>query len=198
MILSAEWLTISPSKECLSYLILSETDHLVCHLSRQNTKHRKKWFKIQFLTEPDVDIFLYRALLDPFDGLMDTGRGLQIDQFSHWKEYVRSWYKKLSMQNSRYFSIFRKQTEDPLISISAMKQTQSVLKRRKWTSLHLSLLVEQDKKKVSHCEAALATIQCKFSSLGGTHSSCPLSPFNAWNWCSFFTSRLKRRRTFSS
>ena len=102
------------------------------------------------------------------------------------------------MQNSRYFSIFRKQTEDPLISISAMKQTQSVLKRRKWTLLHLSLLVEQDKKKVSHCEAALATIQCKFSSLGGTHSSCLFSPFNAWNCCSLFTSQLKRRRTFSS
>ena len=35
------------------------------------------------LTEPDIDIFLYRAPLDPFDGLMDIGRGLQIDQFSH-------------------------------------------------------------------------------------------------------------------
>ena len=198
MILSAEWLTISPSKEFLSYLILSETDHLVCHLSRQNTKHRKKWFKIQFLTEPDVVIFLHRA---PFDPLMVWWTQVGVCKLinSHIEKNMSGHYANIrNYQCSRYFSIFQKQTEDPWISISAMKQTQSVLKRRKWTSLHLSLLVEQDKKKVSHCEAALATIQCKFSSLGGTHSSCLLSPFNAWNWCSFFTSRLKRSRTFSS
>ena len=83
----------------------------------------------------------------PLDGLMDTGRSLQIDQVSHWKNMSGHYADiKIHQYNIRgsIFLYHERSPEIQLVSISAMEQTQCcvVWKKKEVNFVALSLLVE--------------------------------------------------------